>query len=393
MTQFLINHFISEKGNITDPIVRSAYGKLAGITGIFCNLLLFTGKYIIGTLFGSIAIAADAINNLSDASSNIISLLGFKLGSKLPDAEHPYGHGRYEYLAGLAICVIILSIGFSLAKESLDKISHPDNITFSWLSVIVLLISIAVKFWMSSFNRTIGNKINSDALIATAADSRNDVISTSAVLLSSFLCKLTGIMVIDGIMGLAVAVFILYSGIVLIKETLSPLLGEAPNPKLVQYIENKVCNYPGVLGMHDLMIHDYGPGNQFVSLHVEFPAEEDVLKAHDIVDNIEHDFLVHDNLMVTIHYDPIVTEDHEVNDLRAYISKELKNIDRNLSIHDLRIVPGTSHTNVIFDCVVPAGFSIPQDQLQANIKSLIQKKSKKYIGIIRIEQDFSGNSD
>ncbi len=393
MTEFLIRYFISNRENTADPKVRTAYGKLASIVGIVCNVILFAGKYIVGTLFGSIAIAADAINNLSDASSNIVSLLGFKLGSKLPDEKHPYGHARFEYLSGLAVCVIILVIGISLAKESIVKIMHPEEMAFSWLSILVLCVSIAVKLWMSIFNKTIGNKIQSETLLATAIDSRNDVISTSAVLAATILCKVTGEMIIDGIMGLAVAAFILYSGINLIQETLNPLLGEAPDPKLVEHIEKKACSYPGVLGVHDLIIHDYGPGNQFASLHVEFPAEEDVLTAHDVVDNIERDFLLQDHLFVTVHYDPIVTANEEVQELRHYISQAVQQISPKISIHDLRMVPGNTHTNVLFDCAVPAGFSIPKEELKMKITKLVQQKNPKYVCIIKVEQSFASLTD
>jgi cation diffusion facilitator family transporter len=388
MTEFLIRHWVPNFKETTNPKVRTAYGKLASIVGIICNVFLFISKYIVGTLFGSIAIAADSVNNLSDASSNIVSLLGFKLGSKKPDEQHPYGHARYEYLSGLAVCVIILVIGVSLAKESVLKILHPEMVTFSWLSVCVLVVSILIKLWMSIFNRKIGEQIESDTLRATAVDSRNDVISTGAVLISTFLCKITGIMIIDGIIGLAVAVFILYSGIGLVQDTLSPLLGEAPDPKFVEYIEKKVCSYPNVLGVHDLIIHDYGPGNQFASIHVEFPAEENVLVAHDVVDQIEHDFLADDHLFVTVHYDPIVTANEEVHALRSYISEAVSHISPKISIHDLRIVPGNTHVNVLFDCAVPAGFPIPAKELKEQLKAIVRQKDPKYHCIIKMEQSF-----
>ena len=317
MTQFLIRLFIRQPDHAQDPKVRAAYGNLACWVGMACNLLLCLGKLTVGTLFGSIAIMADALNNLSDASSNVVSLVGFKLAAKAPDAEHPFGHARYEYLAGLAVSVTILGIGFSLLKESVVKVLHPTPVMFSWLTVAVLAASILVKLWMSGFNRTIGRIIGSETLIATAADSRNDVLSTGAVLIATVLCRVTGWDVLDGLMGVGVAAFILISGWGLVMDTLSPLLGESPSEDLVDHIEQKVLSYPGVLGMHDLMVHDYGPGHQFASLHVELPAEQDPLEAHDLIDNIERDFFKNDNLMVTIHYDPIVTSDAAVGVLRA----------------------------------------------------------------------------
>ena len=354
MTQFLIRCFIKRPDDVKDAAVRTAYGNLASLVGMACNILLCIGKLLAGTLFGSIAIMADALNNLSDASSNVVSLIGFRLAAKAPDAEHPYGHARYEYLAGLVVSVTILAIGLSLLKESALKVLHPTPVAFSWLSIGVLAASILVKLWLSGFNRAVGKKINSETLMATAADSRNDVLTTGAVLLSTILCSLTGYGIMDGIMGVGVAAFILWSGWGLVMDTLSPLLGESPSPELVEHIERTVMSYPGVLGMHDLMVHDYGPGHQFASLHVEFPAETDPLTAHDVIDNIENDFLKKDRVQVTIHYDPIVTADASVGVLRARLQEHARQLDPQLSIHDLRIVPGDSHTNVLFDLVFPA---------------------------------------
>ena len=268
MTQLLIRLFIKHPSDTKDPAVRTAYGNLASLVGMACNILLCVGKLTVGTLFGSIAIMADALNNLSDASSNVVSLIGFRLASKAPDAEHPYGHARYEYLAGLVVSVTILAIGLSLGKESIGKVLHPTPVVFSWLSLGVLAVSIAVKLWMSRLNRTVGQRIASETLLATAADSRNDVLTTGAVLLSTILCRVTGWNVIDGIMGVAVAAFILWSGWGLVMDTLSPLLGETPSPELVAHIEQTVMSYPGVLGVHDLMVHDYGPGHQIGRAHV-----------------------------------------------------------------------------------------------------------------------------
>lgn len=389
MTQFLIRCFIKRPDDVKDAAVRTAYGNLASLVGMACNILLCIGKLLAGTLFGSIAIMADALNNLSDASSNVVSLIGFRLAAKAPDAEHPYGHARYEYLAGLVVSVTILAIGLSLLKESALKVLHPTPVAFSWLSIGVLAASILVKLWLSGFNRAVGKKINSETLMATAADSRNDVLTTGAVLLSTILCSLTGYGIMDGIMGVGVAAFILWSGWGLVMDTLSPLLGESPGPELVEHIERTVMSYPGVLGMHDLMVHDYGPGHQFASLHVEFPAETDPLTAHDVIDNIENDFLKKDRLQVTIHYDPIVTADASVGVLRARLQEHARQLDPQLSIHDLRIVPGDSHTNVLFDLVFPAGYTGDIDQMLAKMCQFVKEQDPKYCCVVKVEQSYA----
>ena len=386
MTQFLIRCFIKRPDDVKDAAVRTAYGNLASLVGMACNILLCIGKLLAGTLFGSIAIMADALNNLSDASSNVVSLIGFRLAAKAPDAEHPYGHARYEYLAGLVVSVTILAIGLSLLKESALKVLHPTPVAFSWLSIGVLAASILVKLWLSGFNRAVGKKINSETLMATAADSRNDVLTTGAVLLSTILCSLTGYGIVDGIMGVGVAAFILWSGWGLVMDTLSPLLGESPSPELVEHIERTVMSYPGVLGMHDLMVHDYGPGHQFASLHVEFPAETDPLTAHDVIDNIENDFLKKDRLQVTIHYDPIVTADASVGVLRARLQEHARQLDPQLSIHDLRIVPGDSHTNVLFDLVFPAGYTGDIDQMLAKMCQFVKEPDPRYCCVVKVER-------
>ena len=389
MTQLLIRLFVRHPDDTKNAAVRTAYGNLASLVGMACNLLLCLGKLAAGTLFGSIAIMADALNNLSDASSNVVSLVGFRLAAKGPDEKHPYGHARYEYLAGLVVCVTILAIGLSLLKESALKVLHPTAVVFSWLSVGVLAASILVKLWLSGFNRAVGKKINSETLMATAADSRNDVLTTGAVLLSTILCSLTGYGIIDGIMGVGVAAFILWSGWGLVMDTLSPLLGESPSPELVEHIERTVMSYPGVLGVHDLMVHDYGPGHQFASLHVEFPAETDPLTAHDVIDNIENDFLKKDRLQVTIHYDPIVTADASVGVLRARLKEHARQLDPRLSIHDLRIVPGDSHTNVLFDLVFPAGYTGDIDQMLAKMCQFVKEQDPKYCCVVKVEQSYA----
>ena len=387
MTEWLVRHFVKDHEKADDPAVRMRYGQFAGIVGIICNIALCLGKGAIGLIAGSVSIVADALNNLSDAASNVISLLGFKLASKPADPGHPYGHGRYEYLSGLAVAVVIVIIGVELIQTSIDKVLNPTATEFSLAVVAVLALSILVKLWMAVFNRTIGRRISSTTLEATAVDSRNDVISTGVVLVCAIVSHLTGID-LDGIVGIAVGAFIVYSGAQLVRDTVNPLLGQAPDPALVSHIQNKILGYPGVLGTHDLMVHDYGPGRQFASAHVEMAAEADPMESHDLIDNIEQDFKEDDGLIVTLHYDPIVTDDPEVKDLRNQINALVKTIDARLSIHDLRTVPGPTHTNVIFDCVKPADFDMDDEDLRARIATLVAVDHPQAICKITIDQSY-----
>ena len=389
LTELLVKLFIKNPDQTGDHKVRTAYGNLACFVCIFCNVLLFAGKFLVGTIFGSMAITAEAMNTLSDASSNVVSLVGFRLGAKPADDEHPYGHARYEYIAGLAVSVMILVIGVELLKESFLKVLHPTPVTFSALTIAVLLASIAVKLWMSVFNRNIGNRIHSETLLTTAADARNDVISTSAVLVATLVTHFSRIDRIDGVMGLGVAAFILWSGIGLVRDTISPILGAAPDPELIEYIEKKATSYPGVLGIHDLMIHDYGPGNQLVSFHIEMPADCDVMQSHDLIDSIEKDFQVHDHLLVTIHFDPVVTDDPHINELRDFLKEKLAELEPQANLHDLRIVPGPTHTNVIFDCAVPADLLAARDRrankIPAELRKAVSEKWPDHFCVIQLE--------
>lgn len=388
MIRLLVKTFIKDYTNLHSPAVRTAYGKLSSLVGIACNVLLFIGKLVAGTLTGSVSITADAVNNLSDASSSIISLLGFKLASKPADAEHPYGHGRYEYLSGLMVALLIMLIGVELLKSSLDRVLHPSVVEFSWIAVGVLFLSILLKFWMMRFNRSIGRQIGSQTLIATAADSRNDVISTAAVLVAALVSHYAGLK-LDGWMGLGVALFILYSGFGLVRDTISPMLGHAPDPQFVAAIREKILGYPGVLGTHDLMIHDYGPGRQFASVHVEMAAEDDVIASHDVIDNIERDFLRDEGLHIIVHFDPVTTRDGVTNDLRQWLSSQIRSIHPELTIHDLRIVPGVTHTNVIFDCVVPHGLALSDTELKAAIAKLVTDTYPNYYCVITLDKSYA----
>lgn len=389
MTQLLIRLFAPKAEDTADPAARAALGRLAGGVGLACNLMLCLGKLAVGLIFGSVAIQADALNNLSDASSNVVSLVGFRLSAQPPDAQHPYGHARFEYLAGLAVSVTIMGIGFSLLKDSAVRAFWPSVVAFSWLTVAVLVASIVVKLWMSRFNRIVGERIHSETLLAAAADSRNDVLTTGAVLVSTLVSSLTGWYRLDGLMGLAVAAFILWSGWSLVRSTLSPLLGESPSPELVHHIEQMVLSYPGVLGVHDLMVHDYGPGHQFASLHVELPAENDALSSHALIDRIEEDFLRRDHLLVTIHQDPIVTADSAVGELRSRLNAYVRGLDADLSIHDLRLVPGEGRTRVFFDLVLPAGYAGDRDTLLEKIRDFVSRQDAAYQCIIKVEQSYT----
>lgn len=388
MTSLLIRLFIKNADATDKAEVRTAYGKLSGFVGIVCNLLLFAVKLAVGTFSCSVSITADAVNNLSDASSGIISLLGFKLAAKPADADHPYGHARYEYLSGLLIAVLILLIGAELFKSSFAKVFAPTPVSFNWLTVAILALSILIKLWMALFNKTLGKKIKSQALIATAADSRNDVISTAAVLLAMIVSHYAHFE-LDGYVGIAVALFILYSGVGLIRDTLDHILGRAPDPDFVEEIRQKIMANDGVLGTHDLMVHDYGPGCQFASVHVEVAAEADVIAMHDMIDNIERAFLLDHGLHMVIHMDPIVTADEAIGALRHRLAEKVTAIDERLSIHDLRVVPGTTHTNLVFDCVVPHEFSMPSAELREKISAAAREIDPTYICVITVENSFA----
>lgn len=352
MTKVLLRLFVKDYQQPHRPEVRGRIGKLSGTVGIVCNLLLFAFKLAVGVLSGAVSITADAMNNLSDATSAVVTLIGFKLAEKPADADHPYGHARYEYLSGLAVAGLIVVIGFELAKTSVEKILHPAEVLFSAPVCIVLVGSILMKLWMGLFNRRLGKMVNSTALLATAADSRNDAISTTAVLLAGIVGTVFG-WKIDGWMGLAVALFILYSGVMLAKETISPLLGENASPELRQQIAELVSSVPEVLGYHDLMVHDYGPGQRFASMHVEMDQSADPLSCHELIDNLERACLQQLQVNLSIHYDPVVTDDPEMNRMRQVVRDLLRQQDSRISIHDFRMVRGHGHSNLIFDVELP----------------------------------------
>lgn len=376
MTKLLLRLFVKDYQNTENSGVRTAIGTLSGVTGIVCNVLLFLGKLIAGTLSGSVSITADAMNNLSDASGSIVTLLGFRVADKPADEEHPYGHARAEYLSGLAVAMLILLIGFELVKSSTEKIFHPTAVEFSALAAGVLIVSIAVKLWMCLFNRKLGRLIGSTALQATAADSRNDCVTTAVVLLASVIEYFQDVRV-DGFMGLAVAVFILYSGWNLAKETVSPLLGENADPELRQKIVDYVEQQPKVLGYHDLMVHDYGPGQRFASLHVEMDHREDPLECHELIDDMERECFRSHNVHLVIHYDPVVTDDPELTALKERVSDLLQERDHRLSLHDFRMVQGKRHMNLVFDVALPTDLQGQEEAIQQTVEDSLNADGER----------------
>lgn len=385
MTKLLLKIFVKNNTDISSSAVRSSVGTLSGAVGIVCNILLFGLKLLIGTVSGSVSITADAMNNLSDATSSIVTLIGFQLAKRPADEDHPYGHARYEYLSGLAVAAMIIVIGFELAKTSVDKILNPTSVELSVYACAALVGSILVKLWLCLFNRRLGNQINSSALLATSADSRNDAIATSAVLIAGVVELISGIK-IDGFMGLAVALFILYSGVMLAKDTISPLLGENASPELKELIVSVMDTYPEVLGYHDLMVHDYGPGQRFASIHVEMDHKADPLYCHELIDNLERICLERHNINLVIHYDPIVTGDAELERMKDIVLVKLKERDARISIHDFRMVKGEKTTNLIFDIALPVELMKDSKSVKAKLDSELDKiGGMKYCTVVNFD--------
>lgn len=384
MTKLLLRLFVKDHEDGDDLNVRASVGKLAGMTGIVCNCALFLGKLIAGLLAGSVSIVADAVNNLSDVSSSVVTLLGFRLAQIPADKDHPYGHARYEYLSGLMVAVLILVIGIELVKSSVGKIIHPEQIGFSAVTLGVLIASILVKLWMSKFFGMLGKHIHSLTLAATAVDSRNDVISTVAVLLGC-LAGYFWDLKIDGYIGLAVAGFILYSGFNMVKETISPLLGQRADAELVEKIHILVLSHEGVLGVHDLLVHDYGPGKCFASLHLELSAEKDPLTCHEIIDHIENEVLMELNVDMVIHYDPVVVDDAETNGIRVCVEEIINDMDNRLSLHDFRMIKSEGKEKLCFDLAVPYDMGQCYEELQKEIEEELLKRGMCHNTEIRFD--------
>ena len=388
MTNFLIKHFIPNASDVKSPAVRQRYGVVSGVVGILCNALLCTAKSAAGLLTGAVSIVADGINNLSDGGSCVVSLLGFKMAGKPADDKHPFGHGRIEYVAGLIVSFIIVLMGVELAKTSLDKIFHPEEISFSWITPAVLGISILVKLWMCFFNRKMGDKIDSAVLRATAMDSLSDVAATSAVL-AGFVIGYWARVNLDGYLGVLVALFILYTGVSTAKGTLDLLLGEAPDPEFVKQIQQEVLSYPEIIGVHDLIVHNYGPGHSVVSLHAEVPCDVDILKIHDTIDNAERDLKKKFDCEVVIHMDPIITDDKETNEIHQKLSSIVRLLDSRVTIHDFRMVKGPTHTNLIFDIVVPHQFRLTDDQVVESLRQAVKALDARYEIVVNVDKAYT----
>ena len=387
MIKLLTKLFIKDHENVTSAAVRRAYGTICSLYGIFLNLLLFAGKYIAGLISGSVAITADAFNNLSDAGSSIITLLGFAIAGKKPDPDHPFGHGRAEYLAGLVLSGVIILMGFELVKSSFEKILHPEPISSDLLPAVILVCSILVKFYMCLYNRSVGKKINSAAMQATATDSLSDSIATTVVLLSMGISYFFHVN-IDGYAGLLVAVFIIYAGFNAAKDTVSPLLGQAPDPEFVQQVADIVTAHPEVVGIHDLVVHDYGPGRVMVSLHAEVRGDGNIFDLHDAIDTAETELKEQLGCIATIHMDPIEADNTEVSQMRAAVAETLKELDDVISIHDFRMVPGPTHTNLIFDAVVPADYKKSDEELAASIRQHIHQTWPDRYAVVSIDHSY-----
>lgn len=386
----LFSHFFIKKGMSEDD-QRNAWGMVCGTVGIILNLLLFAGKGLAGLLSGSLAILADALNNLSDAASSIITLVGFSVSKRKADPGHPFGHGRAEYVSGFIVSVMMIVMAFELARDSIVKIIHPEDVSFSWLILGILIGSILVKCYMAWYNRSTGKRIQSVALEAVAKDSMNDCISTTVVLIAAVAIRLSGLTLLDGICGLLVACFIAYQGILSAKDTLNPLLGQAPDPAFVQKIRDIMANESDqITGIHDLIVNDYGPGKRIVSLHAEVPANGNIVELHEVIDKAEEDLEAKLHCLVTIHMDPIITDDPHILSLKDEVYQILQSIAPYLTMHDFRVVPGKKRPKLIFDVVVPFGFELSSDELQKRIEGEVHRRiGSQYEVMIHFDTDYT----
>ena len=369
------------------PEVRFRYGIVAGVIGIVFNLLLFGAKIAVGLLGNSLTVVADAVNNLSDSGSSAVTLFGFKLSSRPADKEHPFGHARYEYVSGLVVAFLVLAIGVLLAKSSVEKMITPEVVSVTTLTYVVLALSIGIKVFLALLNRNFGKAIDSAPLMASAADARNDILSTLTVLIATVVIDTTGVN-LDAYFGLAVSVFIVVSAVKLIRESIDPILGTRPDPDQVRLIREKLLSYPHVKGIHDLMIHNYGAANCFAVVHVEIPADTDLMEAHDMIDDIELDFKKNLGIHLTIHYDPIVTDDPELNAILQKVSAVIASLDQNLTMHDFRLVRGITHTNILFDVVVPFECKLTRDDIVCSLDAAFVGEETKYYFVIDIDRKY-----
>ena len=388
MHTILVKLFIRDNENTSNIKVREAYGTLGSVTGIIVNLILAVAKYFAGVISGSISVTADAINNLSDAGSSIISLIGVKISAKPADKDHPYGHGRVEYISALAVSFVVLLMGIELFKSSVDKIANPVPVKFSWLSLIILVFSIVAKLWLGFFNRHLGKKINSAPMMAVMKDSFSDCLATGVALVAIIVSAFSDIS-IDGYLGIIVAGFIFLAGFNILRDTMADLLGKPADKAFTEEIENKILSYDKIVGVHDMIIHDYGPGRKFASAHAEVSSQDDIMEIHDIIDLAERDILNEYGLIISIHTDPIVTDDERINHLKEMTVNIVKEISEEMSIHDFRVVDGPSHTNLIFDLIAPHKFYLNNEEIRKNIEEKLSKIDERYFVVITIEHAFN----
>ena len=392
MTEFLVKHFVKQYEQTEKEEVRTSYGVLASMVGICCNILLFAAKLFIGLLVNSVSVMADAFNNLSDAASSIIGFIGVRMAGKPADDDHPFGHGRIEYISAFIVAFLVIQVGFSLFKSSVGKILHPEDMTFKWISVIILLLSIGVKFWLSAFNRKLGKRINSKVMLATAADAMGDVITTGAATLSLVIFGIWGLN-IDGITGLLVSLAVLFAGYSIAKDTLAPLIGEAIPPEVYKDISNFVESFDGIVGSHDLIVHNYGPSRSMASIHAEVPNDCDVERTHEIIDRIEREAMRRMGILLVIHMDPVETHDERVVEFKELVTSVLDGIDSRLTFHDFRMVDGVERINLIFDLVVPREYKPSVlGKLKARITEDVAKKDRRCCCVITMENSFISES-
>ena len=385
MTELLGKLFVKNYQNTSDKTVRRGWGTLVSIVGILANVLLFVGKFTVGTVFGVLSISADAVNNLSDAASQLISLFSFRIAAKPADKQHPFGHARMEYVASMMVSVLIIIIGFSTLRDSFDKVLHPEESVFSWISVAVLGASILVKLWLAFFNQSVGKRVQSTVMEATAADSLSDVLATSAVLVSLLVFKFTG-WDPDAYLGCLVSLLIMWAGIKIMKEMMDLLVGETPDPVLIKEISDFVLAHEGILGVHDMMVHGYGPNCSIISLHAEVDGAADIFDTHDIIDNIENELLEKFGIVATIHMDPIVTGDETIDRLREEVRTKMLEIDERLKIHDFRVVRGNTHTNIIFDIAAPFEVKLTDDELKEQAAAKLKEIDPKFNLVTKVDR-------
>lgn len=388
MTEFLVRKFVPDYENLQDNNVRTRYGVLSSFVGIFCNVLLFAAKLVIGMLMNSIAVMADAFNNLSDAASSVISFVGVKMASKPADDEHPFGHGRMEYIAAFIVAFLVIQVGFSFFKSSIGKIRNPEELSFELISFLILILSVAVKFWMAMFNRKLGNRIDSKVMLATSADSLGDVLTTSVTIASILISRLTGFNV-DAYAGIIVSLIVIWAGVGIAKDTLEPLIGEAIDPDLYKKITDMVESYDGIEGTHDLIVHNYGPNRSMASIHAEVPRDVDIEDSHEIIDRIEREVSKELGTFLVIHMDPVEVRDEYILHVKSQVEQTVQEIDERLSIHDFRMVKGKKQINLIFDLLVPHEYdNDDQDLVQLTILEKMQQVDNRYQCVITVDKSF-----